>query len=236
MRWMEPGTFLMGSQEGKFDESKGELPQHPQHPVTLSQGFWLADTPCTQALWQALMGENPSAFKSAEDADKHPVGNVSFDDVQAFSVKLGEALPTGWLAGLPTEAQWEYACRAGTTTAYWWGDEPDDTQANWNQQQKGTTPVTKYAANPWGLYDMHGNVWEWCADAPRKYSGRAERDPVSDREGTPRVVRGGSRGEDPKYARATFRRTRHQGTRSVIQGFRFALRSSSPGAEPTGTA
>jgi hypothetical protein len=119
MRWMEPGTFLMGSPEGQ-----GNGDEHPQHPVTLRQGFWLADAPCTQALWQALMGDNPSEFKTGEDADQRPVEKVSYEDVEAFNAKLSQALPTGWQADLPTEAEWEYACRAGTSTAYWWGDNP----------------------------------------------------------------------------------------------------------------
>ena len=231
LRWMEPGSFLMGSPEWQ-----GARDEHPHHPVTLRQGFWLADTPCTQALWQAVMGENPSEFKSAEDADQCPVENVSFDEVQAFSDKLGEWLPAGWYLGLPTEAEWEYACRAGTQTAYWWGDEPDHRQANWHQQQKGTTAVTQYPPNPWGLHDVHGNVWEWCADGKRVYSGQAETDPVGNTEGDARVVRGGSWIARPDSARSAYRSGGPRGYRNPLLGFRFALRSSRPGAEPGGRA
>lgn len=231
LRWMEPGSFLMGSPEGV-----GSAAERPQHPVTLSQGFWLADTPCTQALWQAVMGENPSKFKSAGDADQRPVENVAFDDVQAFSAQLGKWLPAGWHLGLPTDAEWEYACRAGSQTAYWWGDEPDEQQVNWNEQQKGTTPVTLYPPNPWGLHDMHGNVWEWCADGNLEYSGQAEHDPVGDTDGDARMVRGGSWIDHPVRARSACRNWRRKVDRDRFLGFRFALRSYSPGAEPGGWA
>ena len=227
-RYLPPATFLMGSPEGV-----GESNEHPQHPVTLTQGLWLAETPCTQSLWQTVMGRNPSHFNKGPDAPQRPVENVSWDDVQQFLAKLNTLLPEGCEAVLPTEAQWEYACRAGTATAYWWGDEPDDSRANWNGQQEGTTPVDRYPPNPWGLRDMHGNVLEWCADGLRTYEQGAARDPMGDTGGDARVVRGGSWFLLPGSARSAFRRRWLLGNRLHYQGFRFALRSSSPqGAEP----
>ncbi|MFM2058824.1 MAG: hypothetical protein RLY71_3209, partial [Pseudomonadota bacterium] len=187
LRYIPPGRFRMGSPGGV-----GHDDEHPQHDVLLTDGFWLADTPCTQALWTAVMGQNPSEFKHQPGAADHPVENVSWDDVQTFLQHLAERLPAGCQPTLPTEAQWEYAARAGQTTAYWWGDEPDDQRATWNQQQKGTTPVNRYPPSLWGLHDMHGNVWEWCLDDRREYMSDPVRDPLGDTVTSIRAVRGGS--------------------------------------------
>jgi formylglycine-generating enzyme len=229
-RYLEPGSFLQGSPEGT-----GHSGEHPQHPVTLTRGLWLAETPCTQALWQAVMGKNPSYFTQGEDAPRRPVENVSWDAVDAFLKALQRWLPGGCEAVLPTESQWEYACRAGTQAAYWWGDAPDDTRANWHQQHGGTTPVDRYPPNPWGFYDMHGNVWEWCADGRRDYAAEPARDPEGPGAGDFRVVRGGSWITLPGYARAAFRIRWHRGNAYQAQGFRFALRSPvGPEARPGG--
>jgi formylglycine-generating enzyme required for sulfatase activity len=231
LRYIPPGSFLMGSPVGE-----GLADEHPQHPVTISTGFWLADTPCTQALWQAVMGENPSDFRKGANALQHPVVLVDVeDDVPQFFKKLQTLLPAGCVPELPREAQWEYAARAGTQTAYWWGDAPDASRANWDDNQKGTTPVKRYPANPWGLYDVHGNVLEWCADDQRPYAEQPERDPQGDREAGARVVRGGSWLNHPGGARSAFRLRWRVGDRHLPQGFRFLLRSSSPapgGREP----
>ncbi len=249
-RYIPPGTYLQGSPQGI-----GQDHEHPQHPVTLSQGLWLAETPCTQALWQAVMGKNPSDFKQGEDAllrpvkgkkspsdfkqgeddFRHPVEQVSWDDVQTFLKALQPLLPPGCKAVLPTESQWEYACRAGTQTEYWWGDEPGDTRANWYHRHEGTTPVDRYPPNPWGLYDMHGNVYEWCADGLRNYADAPERDPEGPNDGDGRVVRGGSWINLPHLARVAFRSERPHRYAYLNQGFRFALRSpSGPEARPGG--
>lgn len=234
-RYLPPATFLMGSPEGVGDED-----EHPQHPVTLSQGIWLAETPCTQALWQAVMGSNPSHFKQGQEARQRPVEKVSWDDVQKFLAKLNTLLPEGCEAVLPTEAQWEYACRAGTLTAYSWGDEPDDSRANFDSRggkywegEEATSPVDRYPPNPWGLRDLHGNVWEWCADDRRSYEQGTVRDPSGRTGGGYRVMRGGSWFTRPVYARSACRCGGHRDERLHSLGFRFALRSSShPGAEP----
>lgn len=229
-RYLEPATFLQGSPEGiGYDD------EHPQHPVTLTQGVWLAETPCTQALWQAVMGENPSHFDDGVDASRRPVEGVSWDDVTEFLKRLQPLLPPGCEAVLPTESQWEYACRAGTQTAYWWGDEADDRRANWDEQHSGTTPVDRYPPNPWGLYDMHGNVWEWCADGTRDYAAEPARDPEGPGAGEFRVVRGGSWLYPPDNARAACRLGGHRWRADRDDGFRFALRSrGGPEARPGG--
>jgi formylglycine-generating enzyme required for sulfatase activity len=236
-RYLEPGTFLQGSPTGIGDDD-----EHPQHPVTLTQGLWLAETPCTQALWQAVMGKMSSLFKAGEDAPQRPVENVSWDDVIAFLKTLQPLLPPGCEAVLPTESQWEYACRAGTQTEYWWGDDPDGTKANLDiegnsswEDKEGTTPVDRYLPNPWGLHDMHGNVWEWCADGTRDYAAEPARDPEGPGAGDSRVVRGGSWIFHPGNARAAYRHGRPRWSAYLPQGFRFALRSPvGPEARPGG--
>jgi len=227
LRWMEPGSFLMGSPATEAGRQRGE---GPQHRVILTEGFWLADTPCTQALWMAVMGgKNPSHFAEVAQAPDRPVKNVDWDDAQAFLVKLQRQLPTGCEPALPSEAQWEYACRAGTTSAYWWCDEMDPARANVQGRYKGTTPVKKFGPNPWGLHDMHGNVWEWCADgAYRTYSEAPVLDPVVSPEGDARAVRGGSWIGHAVDARAACRGLGRRGDRDPLQGFRLALRSPGP--------
>lgn len=224
-RYLPPATYLQGSPQGT-----GHDDEHPQHPVTLTQGLWLAETPCTQALWQAVMGKNPSHFKDGADAPRRPVENVSWDDVTVFLKQLQPLLPPGCEAVLPTESQWEYACRAGTQTEYWWGDEPDDARANWNEQHNGTTPVDHYPPNPWGLRDMHGNIWEWCADSRRWYEEAPERDPEGPSYHNSFMTRGGSWIAHLIFARAAARVTRLPGYVEADLGFRFALRpTSGPG-------
>lgn len=229
-RYIPPSIFLQGSTQGiPYNE-------HPQHPVTLTRGLWLAEIPCTQALWQAVMGQNPSHFAQGEDAPRRPVESVSWDDVQVFLKALQRLLPLGCEAVLPTESQWECACRAGTQTAYWWGDEPDDARANWNQQHKGTTPVDRYPPNPWGMYDVHGNVWEWCADRMRRYAAEPAWDPGGLMEGTFgfHVFRGGSwLYPGPDRARAASRLEAMSSHTHRFLGFRFALISlRGPEAQP----
>ena len=156
----------MGSPESEPERGNDET----QHRVILRRGFWLAETTCTQALWQAVLGENPSQFTG----DDRPVERVSWDDVQRFLARLNEAVPDLALR-LPTEAEWEYACRAGTTAAFWFGDQITPEQVNYHGRypyaggkrgvyRKETVAVQALPCNSWGLYQMHGNVWEWCQD------------------------------------------------------------------------
>jgi formylglycine-generating enzyme required for sulfatase activity len=222
MRWIPPTGpegFDMGDEI--FGRSREIVPA----------GFWLADTPCTQAFWQAVTGENPSHFKHGAEAPQRPVERVSWDDVmEQFIPRL--AARQAWGVGegpyLPTEVEWEYGARAGTTTAYWWGDVWDASRGNADvtgtrkfEDKEGTTPVKRYRPNPWGLYDVHGNVWEWCADL-----WRARRDAPEARPGEEqRVVRGGSWFNHPVDAHAAYRLRWLRRNANLILGFRFALRS-----------
>ena len=239
LRWIEPGTFLMGSIE---DEPARSSDEGPRHLVTLTRGFWLADTACTQAMWQVVTGHNPSHFLSDGDL---PVEQVSWDDVQGFLRALESHLP-GCLADLPSEAEWEYACRAGTETAFSFGASITPEQVNYRGDlpyagaakglyRRRTVPVRSLRPSPWGLYEMHGNVWEWCADGRRDYNGDAQEDPrgSATAEQTDRAVRGGSWNDVARWARSAFRYWSHPGSRYAVLGFRFCLRSSEPGpAEP----
>ena len=163
-----PGKFLMGSPESEAGRDTDER----QHEVEIARAFYLSVYPVTQAQWRAVMGSNPGHFKG----DTLPVETVSWDDCQEFCKQLGAKtgkLFRKYTFRLPFESEWEYACRAGTTTAYAFGDTLSTAQANFNSDR--TTPVRKYPANPWGLYDMHGNVWEWCQDwYGENYEGGAE--------------------------------------------------------------
>ena len=167
-RWIPPGEFKMGSpgdETGRYDD------EAPQHKVRIDQGYWLAETVCSQALWQAVMKTNPSEFKASE---QNPVENVSWEMSQAFIKRLNQMSPE-LNCRLPSEAEWEYACRAGTETPFWFGSELTTDDANYNgnhpyadgkkgEYREKTLPVKSFKANPWGLYQMHGNVWEWCED------------------------------------------------------------------------
>lgn len=182
-RWIAAGTFMMGSPASEPKRLDSEV----QHQVTLTKGYWLADTACTQALWQAVMGNNPADFK---DNTNNPVEQVNWNDVQAFIQKLN-GMVSGLAARLPTEAEWEYACRAGTTTAYSCGDSMTAQQANFGKSGK-TLPVKSFAPNAWGLYQMHGNVCEWCEDGYGDYPTQAVTDPQGAASSSYRVLRGGS--------------------------------------------
>ncbi len=211
LRWIEPGRFWMGSPEdepGRMDH------EGPRHQVTLTSGFWLFDTPVTQALWQAVMGDYPSRFTGAD----RPVEQVSWEDVQHFLERINGRMP-GLDLALPTEAQWEYACRAGTTTATYAGpmeilssdNAPVLDAIAWYRGNSGneTHPVGQKAPNSWGLYDMLGNVLEWCADDMRPYGPGPATDPAgahsSAERPTWRAVRGGSWSNAAWYVRAANR-------------------------------
>ena len=191
------GTFSMGSMSSDSDEQ-------PVTTVTLSP-FWLAKTEVTQAQWEAVMGSNLSEFKGGQ----LPVEDVSWNDAMVFCRKLTERerqagrLPTGTIYTLPTEAQWEYACRAGTT-----GDHAGEVDAMaWYDKNSGNTThaVGTKQANAWGLFDMHGNVWEWCLDWYGPYLGGRVTDPKGVPSGTNRVFRGGCWCDGADYARSATR-------------------------------
>jgi formylglycine-generating enzyme required for sulfatase activity len=246
-RYIAPGRFLMGSPEaetaGLGDQDWFER-ERPQHYVTISAGFWLADTACTQGFWQAIMNENPSDFNdNNQGGPNHPVEQVSWNDIQPFLRQLQTILPDCY-AGLPTEAEWEYACRAGTSTPFYFGSTISTGQVNYNGRHpygggpKGewrghTVAVTDLPPNGWGLYQMHGNVWEWCADQPRTYAPAAVKDPglaealqpASDNDAV-RALRGGSWVRDAQSVRSAIRYLHGPVRLSLYAGFRLALRSS----------
>ena len=263
MRWCPPGKFKMGSPESEPERVKEEA----QREVTLTQGFWIAETEVTQALWTALGQRNAAKWKGKDN----PADSVLWYEAVEFCNQLSAASglrpayainketkdpnnklddkgdPMKWQVTLvqgadgfrlPTEAQWEYACRAGTTTAFSWGDTINPSQANYNggniynKGEKGpylatTTPVGKYAANPWGLVDMHGNVWEWCWDWYGPYASGAETDPAGPAVGTLRVIRGGVWHYKPAYLRSTARYKDKPAKRWDLLGFRPVLPVSS---------
>lgn len=222
MIYCAPGSFMMGSPEDEEDRDDNET----QHKVTLTRGFWLGKYPVTQSQWESVMGGNPSYFKG----DDNPVDSVSWDDCKKFIEKINSR--SGFTARFPTEAEWEYACRAGTTTMYHWGNALNGDRANCNGNfpcgtsvtgcylQK-TTPVGSYDANPWGFYDMHGNVWEWCADWYGSYPTKAVTDPKGPASGDGRVLRGGSWGSNARICRSAGRNGIVPGYRGSYCGFRL---------------
>lgn len=239
MRWIPPGTFLMGaplSELGRWDD------EGPQHEVTLTRGYWLGETPVTQALWVAVTGHNPSGFRGKRpDELERPVEQVSWDDCHQF-LDLLNAQVAGLAARLPTEAEWERACRGGTATATWVDRSsnarasPDLDSIAWYERnsrsqmhsvghkaRRETHPVARKAPNPYGLHDMLGNVWEWCADAMRRYAAGPVTDPVGRQgQGPDRVVRGGSWYDDARCMRAAYRYARWGSDRYIHLGFRLA--------------
>ena len=234
LRWVAPGSFVMGSPD---TETGHQGDESPQHTVTFANDLWLADTACAQALWQAVMGNNPSYM--TDDLQK-PVERVSWDDVQGFFAALQgpDGLPAGVEAVLPTEAQWEYACRASETRAYSFGDSIDRSRGNFDSDEswsarydakQTSVPVKALPANRWGLYQMHGNVWEWCVDAMRPYTADAVMDPsgATGKAVTSFAVRGGSWFNFARGARSAQRFVVERDGRRDYLGFRFALRSKS---------
>lgn len=156
---------------GSPKDEKGRFSDEQQIEVQFDEPFYMMETQVTQAMWESVMGENPSYFKEDQGTEDRPVERVSWHDVQEFIRKLNEIYEDDGIEfRLPTEAEWEYACRAGTTTAYCFGDDPErlDEYAWYSNNSGGRTHrVAQKKPNAWGLYDMHGNVWEWCQDEYR---------------------------------------------------------------------
>jgi uncharacterized protein (TIGR02996 family) len=195
-----PGTFLMGSPPDEPERRSDEV----QHRVTLTKGYWLGAYLVTLAQWQAIMGDRP---RSSEGLDQ-PVAHVTWNECQRFCNALGER--DGKRYRLPTEAEWEYACRAGTTTAFFFGDEVSTSQVSHERNEKGspdrgTTPVGAFPPNAWGLFDMHGNLWEWCADWYAAYPEGDQIDPTAPAKDGQPIVRGGCWHNPARYCRSAMR-------------------------------
>ena len=226
------GTFLMGSPEDEKSRSSDEL----QHEVTLTEDFYLGMTQVTQAQYKEVMGENPSVFQgdkvAGRDSSEFPVETVSWEDAIEFCRRLSE-FPNEKRAGrvyrLPTEAEWEYACRAGTDTAYSFGDSSEELSEHaWlgENSEDRSHPVALKRPNAWGLYDMHGNIYEWCNDRKGDYPESAVTDPVGAAEGSGRVYRGGSFHSSAGLCRSALRSRYVPSARGGHLGFRLALSSS----------
>jgi formylglycine-generating enzyme required for sulfatase activity len=224
--FIPPGTFMMGSPAGEMGRVSDES---PQHQVTLTRGFYLMTTEVTQGQWQAVMGNNPSYFKNC--GSDCPVENVSWNDVQEFIKRLNQK-EGGNKYRLPMEAEWEYAARAESTTAFAsggiretdCGHDPSLDAMGWycGNAKYTTHPVRQKRPNGWGLYDMHGNVWEWCADWKGDYPSESVTNPTGPSSGADRVLRGGSWGCSAKLCRSADRDGNDPGFRYSSIGFRLA--------------
>lgn len=248
--WIPPGSFVMGSPKDELEKGSPmenenrmgmkkligqdlfedmEKKETRQHKVTLTKGFYMGVYTVTQEQWQAVMGNNPSHFKGEKNL---PVENVSWDKCQEFVKKLREKDTKPYR--LPTEAEWEYSCRAGTKTAFYFGDTISTDQANYDGThtygdggkgvyRKKTMPVGSFPANPWGLYDMHGNVWQFCQDWYGDYPQEDVVDPQGPDKGNSRVARGGSWGNTPHQARSAHRGSADPMTRGTNDGLRVCF-------------
>jgi formylglycine-generating enzyme required for sulfatase activity len=224
-----PGEFLMGSPEG---EKHRDSDEGPQHQVRITKPFYLGMYEVTQEQYERVMGSNPSVFKGST----RPVEHVSWEDAVKFCEKLSQQ--EGNRYRLPTEAEWEYGCRAGTQTRHYWGDDDSESvlkeycwysmnssEGCWTEphaEKQGTQPVGQKRANGWGLFDMSGNVWEWCQDWKDSYPSTSIEDPTGPPSGSNRVTRGGGFTENTWNCRSADRYGDGPGHRSIGQGFRVA--------------
>ena len=252
MAYIPPGTFMMGSPLSEAERRSDET----EHQVTLTRGFWMGKYEVTQGEYLDVLGSNPSYFRNGRapfspgnggavtNELRHPVESVSWFDATNYCGKLtarevgAGRIPAGWGYRLPTEAEWEYACRGGTTAAFHYGVALREGMANFNIRYEydstvgtittskkplgRTSDVGSYASNAYGLYDMHGNVWEWCQDWYGPYPGIAT-DPVGPNIGSYHVFRGGSWGYGGRYCRSAFRYDYYPDGGSIIIGFRVVL-------------
>ncbi|MCI5130662.1 MAG: formylglycine-generating enzyme family protein, partial [Candidatus Electrothrix sp. EH2] len=241
------GCFQMGQTEKERKQLIAEVGQKdynsyykdelPRHEVCVD-GFWMGKYEVTQGQWKQIMGENPASFKKG---DNYPVEKVSWEDAQKFIAKLNRAI--GKQYRLPTEAEWEYAARAGTDTARFWGDSPDDacryanvydqtskkkngfswTHHNCNDGYDKTAPVGSFQKNSFDLHDMLGNVWEWCSDWYGDYPSGSQTNPTGSSSGSNRVIRGGGWGDRPRSVRSAGRSRDTPDFRFNNLGFRLVL-------------
>ena len=218
--WIPSGSFLLGSPS--TEEGHEEI-ESPQHRVVIARGFHMSCTPVTRAQWEAVMGLPPAMPPRAS----HPAMEVSWEDAQRFLAGLSQVLARGSVR-LPTEAEWEYACRAGSSGRYAGGDsEADLDRVGWYAANSGgaTHPVGEKAPNAWGLHDMHGNVFEWCQDWDGSYAPGEQTDPPGPPSGDKRILRGGCFTCPPPYCRSANRYSASPDRRSSNFGFRVVLRA-----------
>ncbi len=230
MRWIIPGRFMMGSSQEEQEAmirrgAPDELADEVAHLVTLTSAYWLADAACSQEMWQAIMGSNPSFFK---DDPKRPVETVTWDEVQEFVIKLNGQVRGGGLS-LPTEAQREYACRAGTKGAY---AGMNLCQIGWYLENSASQvhAARQKEPNAWGLFDMQGNLSEWCSDWYGEFTDEAATDPAGPDSGTYRVRRGGSWIDPAALCRSAYRAGLAPGRTGNNIGFRLCAKPSAPAA------
>ena len=220
MIWCPAGSFMMGATTNEVGSNAMEK---PQHHVTLTHGFWMGKYEVTQAQWQAVMETNPSQFTG--DLSR-PVENITYANIQSFITALNSY--TGLTFRLPTEAQWEYAARAGTTPRFYWGDDPNYTLISdyaWCNSNNGATtkPVGGKLPNAWGLYDVSGNVCEWCQDWwGGSYTADAVTDPTGPATGLIYIVRGGSWFDSGIVCRSAYRRNCDPTYPNAYVGLRLA--------------
>ena len=251
MVWVEPGSFMMGTTEeqeqhlrrkGMWD--KWNENEQPAHEVTISQGFYLGKYEITQGQWKAVMGGRPWAGKANVQEDpNHPAVYISWNDLQGFSRRLNSKAGEE-LYRLPAEAEWEYACRAGTTTLWSFGDDEKQLKNHawyydntWKEGEKYAHAVGKKQPNPWGLYDMHGNVYQWCADWHQRnyYQESPPADPTCETASYHRVIRGGCFDDAPSNCRTTYRSMNDPSDRNHSVGLRVTCitpSSQSPSRRP----
>ncbi len=221
------GTFIMGGQDNDAI--------NVQHKVTLTSDFWLSKYEITLGQWQKIMDKKElhqeKANPFANDDPQYPIVSISYNDIQVFLQKLNQ-LSTKYNFRLPTEAEWEYACRAGTITRFYFGDAIIDSQANYNAEIASVfsmpgknighpVKVGSYSPNSWGLYDMHGNVWEWVSDWYAPFSSDSVVDPKGPENGSEKVIRGGSFYFGADNATSSHRRTHDPATWGFSIGFRL---------------
>ena len=226
MVWIHPGTFAMGAPNTERYRGEDEL---PQHEVTISQGFYLGKYEITQEQWEAVMGSTPwSGEDHVVQNPHHPAVYISWDDAQRFIDQLNDA-PGEEIYRLPTEAEWEYACRAGTTGRWSFGDDEGQlgdyawySRNAWLLKLQYAQPVGTKLPNPWGLYDMHGNVGEWCQDWYGPYTSESRIDPTGPTEGSDRrVARGGTVLGNIEEVRSAVRAYSWPFSRSALAGVRL---------------
>ncbi|MDO5553930.1 MAG: formylglycine-generating enzyme family protein [Planctomycetia bacterium] len=215
-RWCPAGSFIMGSPESETGRDEAEV----LHKVNLTQGFWILETEVTQEMYQSVMGVNPSAFRGVN----MPVDTISWEEATRFCEELSSRV--GAKITLPTESQWEYAARAGTTGPWsgelaalaWYGEA---TESGSSHAVAGKKP------NAWGIYDMHGNLWEWCRDRWTDYTGEEVTDPQGSSDGYDgvRVDRGGCWDSSAEYCRSAYRGVYERNRKSRFVGFRVVTES-----------